>query len=92
MNTVIPQDKLLDLGNLVLITIWNTFNSHFCYKSDGRTSIFKQIVASQQIIICMLVNKPKYTRHYNLYKFGDDSLIMFVPLLKVALGKLFPSH
>ena len=83
-KTAIPQDKFLDLGNLVLTTTWNTFNSYFYHKSDGRTSILKQIAASKQIFICRLMSKLKHLRHYTLYKFGNDFLIMFIPLLNVC--------
>ena len=33
----IPQDKFLDLGNLVLATTWYTFNSQFYLQADGVT-------------------------------------------------------
>ena len=33
--TAIPQDKFLDLVNLVLTTTWNTFNSQFYQQTDG---------------------------------------------------------
>ena len=34
-TTAIPQDKFLDLVNLVLTTTWYTFNSQFYQKADG---------------------------------------------------------
>ena len=34
-KTVIPQDKFLDLFNLVLTTTWYTFNSRFYQQTDG---------------------------------------------------------
>ena len=36
----IPQDKFLELVNLVLKTTWYTYNSQFYQQTDGRTSIF----------------------------------------------------
>ena len=34
-KTAIPQDKFLDLVNLVLTTTWYTFNSQFYQQTDG---------------------------------------------------------
>ena len=34
-KTAVPQNKLLDLVNLVLITTWHTFNSQFYQQNDG---------------------------------------------------------
>ena len=34
-KTAIPQDKFLDLFNLVLTTTWYTFNSQFYQQTDG---------------------------------------------------------
>ena len=34
-KTTIPQDKFLDLVNLVLTTNWYTFNSQFYQQTDG---------------------------------------------------------
>ena len=34
-KTAIPQDKFLDLVNLVLTTTWYTFNSQFYQQNDG---------------------------------------------------------
>ena len=34
-KTVIPQDRSLDLVNMVLTTTWYTFNSQFCQQTDG---------------------------------------------------------
>ena len=34
-KTTILQDKFLDLVNLVLVTTWYTFNSHFYQQTDG---------------------------------------------------------
>ena len=34
-KTAIPQDKFLDLVNLVLTTTWHTFNSQFYQQTDG---------------------------------------------------------
>ena len=34
-KTAIPQDKFLDLINLVLIATWYTFNSKFYQQTDG---------------------------------------------------------
>ena len=36
-KTAIPQDKFLDLVNLVLIATWYTFNSKFYQQTDGVT-------------------------------------------------------
>ena len=33
-NTALPQDKFLDLVNLVLTTIWYTSSSQFCQQTD----------------------------------------------------------
>ena len=35
MKTAIPQDKFLDLVNLVLTTTWYTFNSQFYQQTYG---------------------------------------------------------
>ena len=34
-KTAIPQDKFLDLVNLVLTTTWYTYNSQFHQQTDG---------------------------------------------------------
>ena len=34
-KTVMPQDKFLDLVNLVFTTTWHTFNSQFYQQTDG---------------------------------------------------------
>ena len=34
-KTTIPQDKFLDLANLVLTTTWYTFNSQFYQRTGG---------------------------------------------------------
>ena len=40
METAIPQGKFFDLVNLVLTTIWYTFNSHLYQQTDRLTDIF----------------------------------------------------
>ena len=35
MKTAVPQNKFLDLVNLVLTSTWHTFNSQFYQQTDG---------------------------------------------------------
>ena len=62
----IPQDKFLDLVNLVLTTAWYTFNSQFYQQTDGvamggpsstTAEIYKQ--AHESTAISMALHLPK---------------------------------
>ena len=73
---VMPQDKFLDLVNLVLITTWYSFDSQFYQQTDGvamggpASSSTAEIYMHAQIL--------QYLRHYTLQKFGNYLLMTFI--------------
>ena len=78
----ISQDKFLDLFNLVLTTILDTFDSNFSQQTDG--AAMGGLASSNTAEIFMqLHEKLQYLRHYTLQKFGSDLLMTFVPFLNV---------
>ena len=87
-KTAIPQDKFLDLVNLVLTTTWYTFNSQFYQQTDG-VAMEDQHLQPQQKFICRLMKVLQYLRHYTLQKFGNDLLMTFTLLLNVRNWKTF---
>ena len=92
MKTAIPEDKFLDVINLVLTTFWYTFNSQFCFtnwcRCNGRTIIFnhkRNLYAGSWTYCNIFGTTPSkslgticswYLFHFWMY----------------TLGKLFPSH
>ena len=82
MKTDIPQDKFLDLVNLVLTTTWYKSNSQFYQQTDGvalggpASSTTEEIYmqAPEQTPISTAVHSP---------------LIKFIPLLNVRTWKTF---
>ena len=83
-KTAIPQDKFLDLANLVLKTIWYTLNSQFY-----------QHLQPYHKFICRLMNILQYLRHYSLQKFdntmeeeSNGELAFLDTLLKQNNGKI----
>ena len=87
-KTAIPQDKFLDLVNLVLTTTWYTFNSQF-YQQLMALQWEDQHLQPQQKFICRLMKVLQYLRHYTLQKFGNDLLMTFTLLLNVRNWKTF---
>ena len=84
----IPQDKFLDLVNLVLTTTWYTFNSQFYQQTDG-VAMGAQHLQPQQKFICRLMKVLQYLQHYTVQKFGNDLLMTFTLLLNVHTWKTF---
>ena len=91
-KTAIPQDKFLDLVNLVLITIWYTFKILSFTNKRMALQWEDQHLQPQQKFICRLVNTLQYLRHYSLRKFGNDLLMTFIPFLNVRTWKTIPPH
>ena len=89
-KTAIPQDKLLDLVNLVLTTTWYTFNSRF-YELMMLQWKDKHLHPHQKFT-CRLINKLQYLWHYSLQKFRNDLLMTFIPFLNLSTWKIFSHH
>ena len=87
-KTAIPQDKFLDLVNLVSTTTWYTFNSQF-YQQMMALQWEAQHPQPQQKFICRLMKVLQYLRHCILLKFGNDLLMTFTLLLNVCNWKTF---
>ena len=90
-KTVIPQDKFLDLVNLVLTTTWYTFNSQFYQQTDG-VAMGGPTSSTTAEIYMQAHEHTQYLRNYVLQvweQFTDD---VYSILKTYALGKLFPSH
>ena len=82
-KTAIPQDKFLDLVNLVLTTAWYTFNSRFYQQTVG---VAKGGPASS-------INAEIYVQaHENTAVSTALQLLKFEEFLMYALGKFFASH
>ena len=84
----ISQDKFLDLFNLVLKIISDTFDSNFSQQTDG-VAIGGLASSNTAEIFMQLHEKLQYLRHYTLQKFGSDLLMTFVPFLNVHTWKFF---
>ena len=90
MKTAVPQDKFLDLVNLVLTTTWYTFNFQFCQQTDGlamggpASSItWKMYVqAHERTAISTALHPPKAWEG-----FADD--VYFIPIWNVHTLKTF---
>ena len=75
MKTAIPQDKFLDLFNLVLTTTWYIFNSQFYQQTDGvamggpasSTTAEIYMQADESTAISMALHPPKFWE-----RFADD--------------------
>ena len=87
-KTAIPQDKCLGLVNLVLTTIWHTFNSQFYQQTDG-IAMGGPASSTTAEFICRLMKVLPYLRHYTLQKFGNGLLMTFTLLLNVRTWKTF---
>ena len=70
-KTAIPQDKFLDLANLVLKTTWYTFNFWFYQQTDG---VAMETPTTEERLMNLLL----YLRHYSLQSFGNNLLMMFI--------------
>ena len=88
-KTAIPQDKFLDLVNLVLTTTWYTFISQFYHNKLMVLQWEDQHLQPQQKFISRFISKLQYLRHYALQKFGKDFLMTFIPFLNVHNWKTF---
>ena len=82
-KTTIPLEKFPDLVNLVLTTIWYTFNSQFYQQLAMQLEY--QHLQPQQKFICRLMNKLQYLWYYTLKKFGNDLLMTFIPFLNISI-------
>ena len=85
-KSVTPQEKLLDLVNLVLTTTGTLVILSFTSKLmvlqwEG------QHLQPQQKVKYRLMNKPQYLR-----KFGNILLMRFIPFLNVCTWKTFSHH
>ena len=68
-KTAIPQDKLLDLVDLVLTTTWYTFDSRFYLQTDGVAK--GRSASSITAEICMQApEKLQYQRHCTYKSLG----------------------
>ena len=91
-KTAIPQDKFLDLVNLVLTTTWYTFNSQFYQQTDGvamggpasSTTAEIYMLAHERTAISTVVHPPQVWERFfdNIYSI----------LKRTDLEKFFPSH
>ena len=90
-KTAVPRGKLLDLVGLVLTTTWYTFKYQF-YQQTGGVTIGGPPSSTTVEIICRLMNKLQYLRHYTLQMFGNYLLITFIPFLNVCTWKTFFHH
>ena len=83
----ISQDKFLDLFNLVLTTISDTFVSNFSQQTDG-VAIGGLASSNTAEIFMQHHEKLQYLRHYTLQKFVDD----VCSILKRAHLEIFFHH
>ena len=86
-KTAIPEDKFLDLVNLVLV--FSFINKLMALQWDD------QHLQPQQKSIWRLMNILQYLRHYTLQNFENDLLLLTIRLCHsqtYAIGKLFLSH
>ena len=86
-KTAIPEDKFLDLVNLVLV--FSFINKLMALQWDD------QHLQPQQKSIWRLMNILQYLRHYTLQNFENDLLLLTIRLCHsqtYAIGKFFLSH
>ena len=62
------------------------------YQQTGGVTIGGPASSTTAEIICRLMNRLQYLRHYTLQKFGNDLLITFIPFLNVCTWKTFFHH
>ena len=80
-KVAIPQDKFLDLVNLVLKTTWYIFNYNFYQKSHGVAIGGPAFQTTTEIYI--ILNTMRYLRHWTLQKFGNYFMIKLIQFLNV---------
>ena len=80
-KVAIPQDKFLDLVNLVLTTTWYIFNYNFYQKSHGVAIGGPAFQTTTEIYI--ILNTMRYLRHWTLQKFGNYFMIKLIQFLNV---------
>ena len=86
-KTAIPEDKFLDLVNLVLV--FSFINKLMALQWDD------QHLQPQQKSIWRLMNILQYLRHYTLQNFENDLLLLTIRLCHsqtYAIGKPILSH
>ena len=80
-KVAIPQDKFLDLVNLVLTTTWYIFNYNFYQKSHGVAIGGPAFQTTTEIYI--ILNTMRYLRHWTLQKFRNYFMIKLIQFLNV---------
>ena len=88
MKTAIPQDKFLDLVNLVLTTTWYTFNSQFYQQTDG-VAMGGPVSSTTAEIYMQAHESTAISMALHLQKLGNNLLMMFTLLLNVRNWKTF---
>ena len=81
-KVAIPQDKFLDLVNLVLTTTWYIFNYNFYQKSHGVAIGGPAFQTTTEIYI--ILNTMRYLRHWTLQKFRNYFMIKLIQFLNVS--------
>ena len=87
-KTAIPQEKFLDLVNLVLTTLGTLLIFSFTNKLIA-LQWKAQHLQPQEKFICKLMKVLQYLRHYTTQKFGNDLLMTFILFLNVRTWKTF---
>ena len=78
----IPQDKFLDLVNLVLTTTWYIFNYNFYQKTHGVAIGGPAFSTTTEIYI--ILNTMQCLRHWTLQKVGNYFMIKLIQFLNVC--------
>ena len=87
-KTTIPQDKFLDLANLVLTTTWYTFNSQF-YQRTGGVTMGGPVFSTTAEIYMQAHERTAISTALHPQKFGNDLLMMFILCLNGRTLKTF---
>ena len=89
-KTTIPEDKFLDLDNLVLTTTWHTFNSQFYQQTDRFAVGGPASSTTAEVYMQTHERTAISTVIYNiLQKFGSNLLMTFVLFLNVHTWTIF---